>query len=206
VTGQRAQEVLDFWFGPDPLAAQNLPDRLQLWFGSDDPPDVVAERDASLVRRFGGLMEAAVLGDLDRWSGSPHRLLALILLLDQFPRHAWRGRALAWSRDQKALSLTLEGLQTGADAALSLVQRLFFYMPLQHAESPEIQEESVAAYRRLLVDAPIEQRGFFAQGLEFAEQHRRIVARFGRFPHRNGPLARRSTAEELEYLRAGSGS
>jgi uncharacterized protein (DUF924 family) len=205
VTERRAQEVLDYWFGPDPLAPAHLPDRLQLWFGSDDPADVVAARDAALVQRFGGLMEAAALGELDRWSGSPHRLLALILLLDQFPRHAYRGRALAYSRDRKAMALSLDGLQTGADAALTPVERLFFYLPLQHAESPEIQDESVAAYRRLLADAPREQREFFANSLEFAEQHRRIVQRFGRFPHRNLPLARRSTREEQEYLQTGQG-
>lgn len=205
MTERRAQEVLDFWFGPDPLAPARLPDRLQLWFGNDDPADIVAARDAALVQRFGGLMEGAALGDLDRWSGSPHRLLALILLLDQFPRHAYRGRALAYSRDRKAMALTLDGLQTGADAALTPVERLFFYLPLQHAESPEMQDESVAAYRRLLADVPKEQREFFAGSLDFAEQHRRIVRRFGRFPHRNLPLARRSTAEELEYLQTGKG-
>jgi uncharacterized protein (DUF924 family) len=205
VTGQRAQAVLDFWFGPDPLAPQNLPERLQLWFGSDDPPEIVAGRDALITGRFGALMEAAALGELDRWSGSPHRLLALTLLLDQFPRHAWRGRALAYSRDQKALGLVLDGLQTGADAGLSPVERLFLYLPLQHAESPEIQEESVAAYRRLHVDSPVEQRSFFARALDSAEQHRRVVQRFGRFPHRNDSLDRHSTAEELEYLRDSGG-
>ena len=205
MTERRAQEVLDYWFGPDPLAPAHLPDRLRLWFGSDDPADEVAARDAALVQRFGGLMEAAAMGELDRWSGSPHRLLALILLLDQFPRHAFRGRALAYSRDRKAMALSLDGLQTGADAALAPVERLFFYLPLQHAESPEMQDESVAAYRRLLADVPQEQREFFANSLEFAEQHRRIVRRFGRFPHRNLPLARRSTREELEYLQTGQG-
>ena len=205
MTGRRAQAVLDFWFGPDPLAPHHVTERMQLWFGSDDPAELVAARDAALVQRFGDLMQAAALGDLDHWSSSPHRLLALILLLDQFPRHAFRGRALAFSRDQKALALALDGLQTGADAALSPVQRLFFYLPLQHAESAEIQDESVAAYRRLAADAPAEQREFFTGSLEFAEQHRRIVQRFGRFPHRNAPLARRSTAEEIDYLRTGKG-
>ncbi|MEO6184688.1 MAG: DUF924 family protein [Steroidobacteraceae bacterium] len=205
MTERRAQEVLDFWFGPDPLAPARLPQRLHLWFGSEDPSEVVAERDAALVHRFGGLMEAAAMGDLDRWSASPRRLLALILLMDQFPRHAFRGRALAYSRDRKALALTLEGLQTGADAALAPVERLFFYLPLQHAESAEIQDESVAAYHRLLADVPVAQRELFAASLAFAEQHRRIVRRFGRFPHRNLPLARRSSREELEYLQTGKG-
>jgi uncharacterized protein (DUF924 family) len=205
VTGQRAQAVLDYWFGPDPLAPDQMPARLQLWFGSDDPPELLAARDTALVQRFGSLMEAAAQGELDHWSSSPHRLLALILLLDQFPRHAFRGRALAFSRDRQAMMLALDGMQTGADAALTPAERLFLYLPLQHAESPEMQEESVAAFRRLVADAPQEQREFFDGCLAFALQHRRIVQRFGRFPHRNAPLARRSTADELEYLRTGAG-
>jgi uncharacterized protein (DUF924 family) len=205
VNERRAQELLEFWFGPDPLAAQNLPARLQLWFGGDAAPEIIAQQDADLVRRFGPLMDAAALGELDHWSASPHRLLALLLLLDQLPRHAFRGRGLAYSRDQKAMALALDGLTSGADAALSLIERLFFYLPLQHAESAEIQEESVTAFRRLAADAPPAHRDFFQDSLEFAEQHRRIVRRFGRFPHRNAPLGRRSTADEQQYLRSGEG-
>jgi uncharacterized protein (DUF924 family) len=205
VKEQRAQEVLDFWFGPDPLAAVNLPARLQLWFGNEDDPDLIAERDAAIASRFGNLIEAAAAGGLDHWSGSPHRLLALILLLDQFPRHAYRGRALAFSRDRKAMMLVLDGMQTGADAALSPVQRLFFYLPLQHAESPEIQEESMAAYRRLAMDAPKAQRPLFENVLQFADEHRQVIQRFGRFPHRNGALSRRNTPEEEQYLASGEG-
>lgn len=203
MTERRAQEVLDYWFGPDPLAPSRLPERLQMWFGGDAPPAVRAAHDATLVRRFGPLMEAAALGDLDAWRGSPRRLLALILLLDQFPRHAWRGRALAYSRDLKAAALALEGLATGADAALAPVERLFFYLPLQHAESPEIQDESVQAFRRLVADAPEEHRAFFASCQAFAETHRDIVRRFGRFPHRNAALGRHSTPEEERFLTEG---
>jgi uncharacterized protein (DUF924 family) len=201
----RAQDVLDYWFGTDPLAKANFPGRLQLWFGNDDPPDLIAERDAALTTRFAPLIDAAGAGELDRWTGSPHRLLALILLLDQFPRHAFRGRALAYARDPKAQALALEGLQTGADAALSIAERLFFYLPLQHAESAEIQEESIAAYRRLVADAPAAQRAFFEDSLEFAQQHHHIIQRFGRFPHRNAVLSRRSTPEESSWLLTGQG-
>jgi uncharacterized protein (DUF924 family) len=205
VKEQRAQEVLDFWFGPNPLAPANLPSRLHLWFGNEDDPEVIAERDMAITSRFGSLIEAAAVGELDRWSGSPHRLLALILLLDQFPRHAYRGRALAYSRDRKAMMLVLDGMQTGADAALTPIQRLFFYLPLQHAESLEMQEESMAAYRRLVADAPEANRQFFENVLRFAEEHRQVISRFGRFPHRNGPLSRRSTPEEEHYLASGAG-
>jgi uncharacterized protein (DUF924 family) len=201
----RAQEVLDFWFGQNPLAPAHLPDRLHLWFGAEDPPEVVAARDATIAQRFGALMDAAAFGELDSWAASPHRLLALILLLDQFPRHAYRGRGRAFAQDYKAMALTLDGLQTGADAALPPIQRLFFYLPLQHAESSAMQDESLAAYRRLAIDAPAEHRELFAGSLRFAEQHQRVIERFGRFPHRNTALSRRSTPEELEYLHTGVG-
>ena len=101
------------------------------------------------------------------------------------------------------MTFTLHGLATGADAALTLAQRLFLYLPLQHAESAAMQEESIAAYRRLLADAPDQQRELFQSVLQFAEQHREIIQRFGRFPHRNAALSRRSTPEELEFLEKG---
>ncbi|HEY2036226.1 MAG TPA: DUF924 family protein, partial [Steroidobacteraceae bacterium] len=101
------------------------------------------------------------------------------------------------------LALTVSGMQSAADAALTPVERIFFYMPLQHAEVSDAQEESVAAYRRLLNEAPQELRPMFASALEAAELHRSIVARFGRFPHRNRILKRASTAEEAQYLGQG---
>jgi len=200
----RAQEVLDFWFGrEDPLSPRQFAARLHLWFGGDDPPEVVAERDATIAQRFRPYIDEAAAGALDHWAGSPNRLLALVLLLDQFPRHVFRGRARAYAQDHRAMTFTLHGLATGADAALTLAQRLFLYLPLQHAESAAMQEESIAAYRRLLADAPDQHRELFQSVLQFAEQHREIIQRFGRFPHRNAALSRRSTPEELEFLEKG---
>jgi uncharacterized protein (DUF924 family) len=196
----RAQEVLDFWFGPDPLSPPHFAERLHLWFGGDDPPDLIAERDALVTSRFRPLMDEAAAGGLDHWAGSPRRLLALVLLLDQFPRHAYRGRARAYAQDPRALAFTLHALTTGADATLTLAERLFLYLPLQHAESASIQEESIAAYRRLLADSPPQHRKLFESVLEFAQQHQSVIQRFGRFPHRNAALSRRSTPEEKEFL------
>ena len=196
----RAQEVLDFWFGPDPLSPAHFAERLHLWFGGDDPPDVIAERDELVTRRFRPWMDEAASGALDHWAGSPHRLLALVLLLDQFPRHVYRGRTRAYAQDSRALAFTLHALTTGADAALTLAERLFLYLPLQHAESAAMQEESIAAYRRLLADAPAQHRKLFESVLEFAQQHHSVIQRFGRFPHRNAALSRRSTPEEQEFL------
>jgi uncharacterized protein (DUF924 family) len=196
---QRSQDVLEFWFGANPLA--ELRERLFLWFGREDESEALQGlRDAALANRFRPMVEAAALGELDSWAGSPHRRLALILLLDQFPRQIYRGRGLAFAQDHKALKLTLDGLQVGADAALAPVERLFFYMPLQHAESVTMQEESIAAYRRLLADAPPDHRDLFEDCLQFALQHQQVVQRFGRFPHRNVALARRSSPGELAYL------
>jgi uncharacterized protein (DUF924 family) len=196
----RAKEVLDFWFGPDPLSPAHFAERLHLWFGGDDPPEVIAERDASVASRFRPHMDDAAAGALDHWAGSPRRLLALVLLLDQFPRHVYRGRARAYAQDSRALAFTLHALTTGADATLTLAERLFLYLPLQHAESSAMQEESIAAYRRLLADAPAPDRKLFESVLEFALQHQSVIQRFGRFPHRNAALSRRSTPEEQEFL------
>lgn len=196
----RAQEVLDFWFGPDPLSPAHFAERLHLWFGGDDPPDIIAERDGLIARRFRPWMDEAAAGALDHWAGSPHRLLALVLLLDQFPRHVYRGRARAYAQDSRALAFTLHALTTGADATLTLAERLFLYLPLQHAESVAMQEESIAAFRRLLADAPEQHKKLFQSVLDFALQHQDVIARFGRFPHRNAALSRRSTPEETEFL------
>jgi uncharacterized protein (DUF924 family) len=126
--------------------------------------------------------------------------LSLILLLDQFPRNIYRGTRRAFAADEKALHLTLTGIQSGADAALDRIERLFFYMPLQHSESLEVQDESIAAYRRLLDESPEALRPQFAEALEAARDHRAIIERFGRFPHRNRALGRVSTRDEREFL------
>jgi uncharacterized protein (DUF924 family) len=196
-----ALEVRRFWFGRLPLKADGVQERLALWFGSG-----AAERQADeLVRsRFATLVERAAAGELASWADSPRRRLALILLLDQFPRHLYRGTERAFATDREALALTLSGMQSAADAALTPVERLFFYMPLQRAELRDAQEESVAAYRRLRNEAPEDLGAMFASALESAELHRSIVARFGRFPHRNKVLGRPNTAEEEAYLREGT--
>jgi uncharacterized protein (DUF924 family) len=196
-----ALEVRRFWFGKLPLKPESVSERLALWFGTDDDE----QRADELVRaQFGPLIERAAAGELAAWADSPRRRLSLILLLDQFPRHAYRGTGRAFATDREALALTLSGMQAAADAALMPVERIFFYMPLQHAELRDAQEESVAAYRRLVNEAPAELQRIFTSTLEWAERHRSIVARFGRFPHRNRALGRPSTAEEEAHLRQGA--
>jgi uncharacterized protein (DUF924 family) len=197
-----ARSIREFWFGRLPLSADGLNRRIRFWFGGDTT-ELGRLRDEHMRARFGELLELAASGDLASWADGPRRRLSLILLLDQFPRNMFRGSPRAFAQDAQALALTLSGMQSAADAALDVVERMFFYMPLQHAESREVQDESVAAYRRLLAEAPQELRGPFAAASRSAENHRAIIEQFGRFPHRNRVLGRASTAAEEEWLRKG---
>ena len=200
-----ARSVRDFWFGTVPLTADGLTRRMPFWFG-EGGSTLRERRDEHIRVRFGALLERAARGELAAWADGPRRRLSLIILLDQFPRNIFRGSARAYAHDAQALALALSGMQSGADAALNVVERIFFYMPLQHAESREVQEESVAAFRRLLTEAPESLRDHFASALRSAENHHEIIERFGRFPYRNRTLGRECSPAELEWLRAGGSS
>jgi uncharacterized protein (DUF924 family) len=200
-----ARSVRDFWFGTVPLTADGLTRRMPFWFGEGSSA-LRERRDEHIRVRFGELLERAARGELASWADGPRRRLSLIILLDQFPRSVFRGTPRAFAHDPQALALTLSGMQSAADAALTVVERIFFYMPLQHAERPEVQEESVAAFRRLLSEAPEPLRGHFASALRSAENHHEIIERFGRFPHRNRALGRECSPAELEWLGAGGSS
>ena len=195
-----AQNVLFFWFGPRPYTAARIQQHARLWFGEPDAPELTPQTDDLIRERYADLTLTAERGELSTWESSPRRRLALILLLDQFPRNIYRGSARAFAQDLQALSLAVSGMQFGADATLDPVERLFFYMPLMHAESLDVQDESLAAFRRLLDEAPAELRRIFDSNLKYAVAHRDVITRFGRFPHRNQALGRESTPEELEWL------
>lgn len=201
---QRANEVLEYWFGSGPWDAARLAERSRFWFGGDGA-QAVAARDAQIREKLEPLLERAARGEFATWAGSPKRRLALILLFDQVPRSAYRGTAAAFAFDREALALSIEGLQLAADAALEPLERLFFYLPLEHAESLEAQDTAVAAFERLAAEAPAELRGYCEYSLGYARQHREIIAKFGRFPYRNRVLARDSTAPELEWLVTNAG-
>ena len=194
-----ARAVRDFWFGRAPLEAPALNHRLRFWFGAEDT-ELGRRRDQHIRVRFGALLERAAAGQLASWADGPRRRLSLVIMLDQFPRNMFRGTPRAFAYDAQALRLTLSGLQSAADAALNVFERIFFYMPMQHAENREVQDESVAAYRRLLAEAPAQVQEFFASALRSAENHRGLIERFGRFPHRNRMLGRADTPAEQEWL------
>jgi uncharacterized protein (DUF924 family) len=198
---QRANEVLEFWFGTGPFDASRLEERSRFWFGGDDAA-AAAARDTLIREKLEPMLERAARGEFASWASSPKRRLALILLFDQVPRNAYRGTAAAFAFDREALSLSVEGLQLAADAALDPLERMFFYLPLEHAESLEAQDGAVTAFERLVAEAPAELRGFCEYCLGFARGHREIIAKFGRFPHRNRVLGRESTDAEREWLAA----
>ena len=204
-----ALRVREFWFGNTltgaaieraqlATRAQALAQRSELWFGGNSQQQ--QQRDELIRTEFGDLLERSARGELDGWADSPRRRLSLILLLDQFSRQIHRGTPQAFEYDEKALALTLTGMQSAADAALNVVERIFFYMPLQHAESLEAQDESVNTFRRLAEEAPSELRATFEESVEAAQAHRELIAQFGRFPHRNELLGRPNTPEEQIYL------
>lgn len=180
-----AQDILDFWFDEANQAH---------WFAAD------AAFDARIRTRFGDAVEAAATGGLDDWAATPAGWLALLILLDQCPRNLYRGAARAWTQDVRAQRVALSGLARGDDRQLPPLWRVFAYLPLEHAEDRALQQRSVALFEALCADVPAEQRQRFEDFLDYARRHREVIARFGRFPHRNAALGRPGTPEETHYL------
>jgi uncharacterized protein (DUF924 family) len=180
------QDLLDFWFGVPGSADYGRP--RPFWFQSD------RTCDETLRSRFFSHYEAARAGELQAWQEEPLSCLALILLLDQIPRSLFRGTAQAFATDAEALKIAQQTVEWGFDRALLPVQRWFIYLPLEHSENLEHQNRAVALFQQLQDDP-------HSQGaIVYAQQHQAIIARFGRFPHRNTILGRHSTAEELAFL------
>jgi uncharacterized protein (DUF924 family) len=182
----RIREVLDFWFGA-PDGPEHGRAR-EAWFRKDPA------FDDEIRARFGSLLDDAGAGRLDGWADTDSGALALLLVCDQFPRNLHRGDARAFALDARALALARRLVAEGRDARLSPLERVFVYLPFEHAESLDAQHEAVRLFGTLR-DDPV------AGGyLEWAIRHFEVVERFGRFPHRNDVLGRASTAEELEFL------
>ena len=189
-----ATAVLDYWFGSDPDDAVVAREKGGMWWKSD------AAVDDDLRTRFADLVEMAGRSGLDEWAAAPHGLLALILLTDQFPRNIHRNTPHAFSFDPVARAHCRDGIARGLDIWLRPVERVFHYLPLEHSESLRDQEESVRLFSGLARDAGTDRKDLFAGYLRYAERHREIIFRFGRFPHRNRILGRASTSEEIAFL------
>ncbi|MEL7449339.1 MAG: DUF924 family protein [Pseudomonadota bacterium] len=192
-----ADSVVDWWLGPARQDLAKLGERMPYWFGASE------EMDAQISEQFGEAIVQASLGDLDDWAEEPVGRLALVLLMDQFRRNVYRGTADAFACDDLALDLCLGGIEAGMDRQLGLVERIFFFMPLQHAESEPVQHKAVETYDALASEAPDEVKEIFEGCANYARLHRDIVLEFGRFPHRNTILGRDSTEEELAFLMSG---
>jgi len=196
-----ASEILEYWFGAGDWTPERLAERTTFWFGGNGAA-AAAARDADIRAQLEPLLERASRGEFANWASSPKRRLALMLLFDQVPRNAYRGTAAAFAFDREALALAVEGLQLAADAALDPIERIFFYLPLEHAESLEAQDAAIDAFARLVAEAPADLRDYCAYTAGYARKHRDVIAQFGRFPHRNAILNRQNTPEEQAWLEA----
>ncbi|WP_179958438.1 DUF924 family protein [Chitinimonas arctica] len=174
--------IRDFWFadGDKPRRA---------WFAKDET------FDADIGRRFGTLLATAQAGGLRDWPATPEGLSAYLLLLDQFSRNVFRNRPAAFAGDAMALYAAQTALAAGLDKHLPPLQRVFVYLPFEHAEDLAMQDRAVALFGELAAEQPA-----LAGYLDYAHKHRQVIARFGRFPHRNAILGRVSSAEEIAYL------
>jgi uncharacterized protein (DUF924 family) len=174
-----AEHVLRFWFD----------EHAKDWFAKN------ADFDAQIHERFQPLHEAAAAGRLASWHEAPRNCLALVILLDQFPRNLFRGEARAFATDAQARAAARVILERGWDKAMTQSEQLFAYLPFEHSESLADQDLSCELMK-----------GFSAEQRQYAERHRDIIRRFGRFPHRNDVLGRQSTPAEIEFLKQpGSG-
>lgn len=186
--------MLTYWLGAaEPTDASALT-RQQLWFTKSEAVD------AEMHTRFGAQVAAARAGQLQGWAQTARGRLALVLLLDQFTRNTARGQPESFAGDAQALALAQQGLDNGHWEALPALGRFFLALPFEHAEDPALQERSVALFTALAAQATPETRAVLHSALDYARQHQAVVARFGRFPHRNAILGRASTPAEQAYL------
>ena len=190
----RIDKILSFWFKEQALSAPQIDRRMDIWFGEN--PDF----DDEIEAEFSDDVAGASKGKLGHWADDPHGRLALIILIDQFRRNIYRNTKKAFSKDRLALKLCVEGAMEKKDKGLTPIQKVFFYMPLQHAESRKVQAKSVDLYNRLAESVSPTYRETFLTVAQFAELHKDIIDQFGRFPHRNALLGRENTPEEDEYL------
>lgn len=191
-----SDDVLDFWFGPEPDAADTIEQRNRRWFKADDGFDALVRKN------FAATLVAAAAGHLKTWKLSPRGTLALVIIFDQFTRNIHRGTPQAFAYDARALALARDAVALGHDNELSIIERSFLYLPLEHAEDIEAQTVSVGCFERLLESTPDALRPTAEVALSHAREHYNLIARFGRFPHRNLPLDRPSTVDEQAWLSA----
>lgn len=191
---KKIDAIMNYWFGD--LQTADLPgnESTALWFGGSK------EIDTEITELFAKDLECAIAGEYDDWVETPRGRLALIILFDQFSRNIYRSTPDAFSQDSKALTLCLEGVKARDDHTLALIQRVFFYMPLEHSEDLLMQQQSVTAFQSLANISMPETSGVYQAFLKYAFMHYDVIKQFGRFPHRNMILNRQSTEAEALFL------
>ena len=192
-----AEELVELWFADATESGAALDAQCRMWF------DGSSGVDAWLRQRFGHLLERADRGELRAWTERPRSCLALVIALDQLPRHLFRGMPRAFAYDAMALEVARSALERRFDRSLHPVQAAFLYLPLEHAEDPAMQDRSVQLFRSLVARGEPEIRPTLELFASYAERHRAVIQRFGRFPHRNRLLGRRPTGAEERYLADG---
>jgi uncharacterized protein (DUF924 family) len=191
----RADAVLQFWFGELDATGRADEAHSARWWSKD------AALDASIREQFLALHKALMLGECASWRDSARGRLAYLIVLDQFSRNMFRDSAEMFASDELAMTAAMNGIDLDLDRQLRVDERAFFYMPLMHSEQLEAHERCVNLYKGLATELPEALRANMTARVKYAEQHRDIIRRFGRFPHRNAMLARESTPEELEFLK-----
>jgi uncharacterized protein (DUF924 family) len=186
--------VLQFWFGDvDELGRSDVM-HSRRWFMKDEA------FDREIAQRFGETYADVRGGRREAWLDDPRGRVAYVIVLDQFPRNMFRGTARMFEGDRQALAAAVEGVARHDDAGLNTSERSFLYMPYMHSEDIDMQDRSVALFKDLVETAPSELRASMLSAVQYAEKHRDIIARYGRFPHRNTALGRQSTPEELAFI------
>ena len=189
-----AASVIAFWLGPSPEHLGAAKRASRRWYVADDA------LDREVRQKFGGAMQLARSGALAGWRETSEGALALVILLDQFTRNAYRNTAAAFSGDAVAREVASLALDRGFDRELSIPGRLLLYHPFEHSEDLQDQERSVELFSALAAESPCEWRDYVDSFLRYASAHLEVIDRFGRFPHRNVALGRESTAAEQEWL------
>lgn len=190
-------EIIEFWLGAAPGDLESITRVSKRWYRVDD------EFDTEIRDRFGPAIERARNGAFGDWEESPEGALALVILLDQFSRNAYRGTPDAFAGDPVALAVARRAVERGFDRELGCPGRAILYHPFEHAEDLRDQQQAVLLFEALLAESSPTWREFAAGFLPYAHSHREVIGRFGRFPHRNAILGRESTPEEKTYLVAG---
>ena len=194
------ESLLAFWIGEAAVSPEAAKAKNKLWFRKS------FETDTQIAERFLPTLSALAGGLAYEWAvASPRGRLAAIIALDQFPRNLFRGTPAAFELDLHALDLATHGIMLAQDLELAPVERQFFYMPLEHSERLSDQTLCVEAFQSALADAPEDFKPHLQDALDYAEKHKTVIEKFGRFPHRNSILGRTNSAEESVWLNLNGG-